>query len=98
MSTFVSLDVVASAFATAALEHHEERVGTGQLGGLAGERVLDDPETRAVLEQDVAKRFELLVREPAVVRDDQRLRRPEFGGELRDDSFLVGSQHVIPPK
>ena len=50
------------------------RLGAGQLGRAARQRVLDDAEASPVLEQLVAQRLELLVRQAAVVGDDQRLR------------------------
>ena len=78
-----------------ALEHHEERVGARLLGRAPRERVLHDPEARAVREQLVAQRLELLVRQAAIVRDDERLGRAELRGELLDDPFLVRFQHVI---
>ena len=43
----------------------------------------------------VAQRLELLVRQAAVVGDDERLGRSELGCELLDDPFLVRFQHVI---
>ena len=78
-----------------AFEHDEQRVGARLLRRPARERVLDDPESRAVREQLVAQRLELLVRQPAIVRDDERLGGAELRGELLDDPFLVRFQHVI---
>ena len=77
------------------LEHEEKRVGTRLLGGAPRKRVLDDPEPGPVRQELVTKRFELLVRQAAIVGDDQRVGRPELGGELLDDPFLVRFQHVM---
>jgi hypothetical protein len=52
----------------------------------------------AVLEEHVAQALELLVREAAVVRDDERLRLAELGGQLGDDPFLVRFEHLVPPE
>ena len=76
-------------------EHDEQCVGAGLLGRPASQRVLDDAKPCSVLEQIVAQRLELLVREPAVVGDDQRVRFSQVRGELGHDSFLVGFQHVM---
>ena len=78
-----------------ALEHHEQRIGSGLLRGASGQRVLDDPKACAVRQQLIPQRLELLVREAAVVGDDERLRRSEIGCELVDDPFLVRFQHVV---
>ena len=105
VSTFVSFAVVASAFATAAgiarrlderdrrrpLEHDEERVGACLLGGAPRERVLHDAEARAVRDQLVAQRLELLVREAAVVGDDERVGR----AQLRASSSTIRSLSVF---
>jgi hypothetical protein len=42
-----------------------------------------------VLEQFSAQIVDLCHRQPAVVGDDQRVRRPEPLGQLGDDSLLV---------
>jgi hypothetical protein len=47
-----------------------------------------------VRQERVAKRLELLVREPTVVGDEQRVGRAELRRELIDDPLLVRSQHV----
>ncbi len=76
-------------------EHHEERFRSRFCRRAPGKRVLDDPKARAVLEQVVAEGLELLVREPSVVGDDQRLRRFQLRRQLGDDLFFVGFQHVV---
>ena len=80
-----------------ALEQREQRVRPGGLGRAAGERVLDDREAGAVLDQLRAQAVDLGVREAAVVGDDQRLRRPQPLGQLCDDSFLLTLLHLSPP-
>ncbi len=77
------------------LEHHEQRVGARLLGGAARERVLDDAEARPVWQKLVPQRLELLVRQAAVVGNDEGVGRAELGRELLDDPFLVRFQHVI---
>ena len=78
-------------------EQREQRIRAGRLGRASGERVLDDREAGAVLEELRAKPVDLGVREPAVVGDDQRLRRPQPLRQLCDDSLLVTLLHLSPP-
>jgi hypothetical protein len=48
-----------------------------------------------MLDQLGAEAVDLGVREPAVVGDDQRLRRPQPLGQLCDDLLLVTLQHLF---
>jgi len=72
-----------------AIEQREQRVGARGLGRAAGQRVLHDGELRPVLEQLGAETVDLGHRQPAVVRDDQRLARLEPIGQVCDDLLLV---------
>ncbi len=78
------------------LEQGEQRLGARRLCGPPRESVLHDLEPRAAAAQLRAELLELGVRQAAIVRDDQRLGRPELLGELGDDLFLLGSLHVVP--
>ena len=80
-----------------ALEQREQRVRAGRLGRAPGQRVLDDREAGAVLEQLRAQLVDLGVRQAAVVGDDQRLRRAQPLGQLCDDPLLVTLLHLSPP-
>ena len=73
-----------------------EHVGrAGLLGRELRQRVLDDGEARARLEQARAELVDLRHRQAAVVRDHQGLRVGQPLGQLGDDPFFLRSQHVI---
>src|SRR3954469_23410814 len=74
------------------LEHVRRARG---LGSAPGERVLDDREARADLEQLAAQLVDLGHRQAAVVGDHQGLARAQALGQLLDDSLFLGFQHVI---
>ena len=78
-----------------AFEHHEQVFCADLLRRTPRKRVLDDPEPGSMRDQLVAQSLELLVRQAAIVGDDERLGRAELGCELLDDPFLVRFQHVI---
>ena len=109
MSTFVSFAVAASAFATAAGSPEDSMkaiaVGPSSITSSASAPAcsaarlvsvfLTIRKRGAVRDELVAERLELLVRQAAIVGDDQRVRRAEVRGELLDDPFLVRFQHVM---
>ena len=67
-----------------ALEQREQRVRAGRLGRAPRQRVLDDGEPRAVLRAARVRRSSICGhRQPAVVGDDQRLRRPAAARSAR---------------
>ena len=72
----------------------EQRVLARRLGGAPRQRVLDDAERRAVLQHLGAERVDLAHREPAVVRDEQRVRLLQLLRQLRDETFLLGFLHM----
>ena len=89
-----------NAIARRPFEQREQRVRPGGLGRPARQRVLDDREARAVRRAaSCAGRRSAAFVEPAVVGDDQRLRRAQALGQLRDDSLLLGSSaSSLPPE
>ena len=107
--TFVSFAVAASAFATAAGSPDDSMnaiaVGPSSMTSSASAPACSAARRVSVFltirnrapcgSSCVAQRLELLVRQPAVVRDDERVGRAELRGQLLDDPFLVGFQHVI---
>ena len=80
-----------------ALEHGEQRIRAGRLSGPPGERVLDHGELGAVLQQLHPEGGELAVRQPAIVGDEQRVRRAQALGQILDHSLLVCFLHLPPP-
>ena len=70
------------------------RIEAGLVGGALGERVLDDGELRAVLQQLGAEVVDLRHRQAAVVGHDQRLGRLEPFGQLRHDPLFVLFLHL----
>ena len=74
-----------------AVEQREQRVGAGRLGRAARQRVLDDGEARAALDQPRAQVVDLRHRQPAVVGDEQRVRGLQPRGQLLDDLFFLFS-------
>ncbi len=77
------------------VEEREQRIDARGLGRALRERVLDDGEPRALLDQLAAQLVDLGDGEAAVVRDDQRLGRLEPLGELLDQSFFLRSLHPL---
>ena len=75
------------------VEQRQHDVRPRSFGRAACKRVLDDGEARPVLEQLSAQRVDLLHRQPAVVRDDEGVRRLQPLGQVSDDLLLVLSQH-----
>ena len=65
------------------------------LGRALRERVLDDREAGAVLEELRAHLVELAHREAAIVGQDERVGGAQALCELRDDLLLLGSLHRI---
>ena len=79
------------------VEERDQTLDSSRLGGTLRERVLDDREPRALLDQLAAQLVDLRDGEPAVVRDDQRLGRAQPLGELLDQSLFLGSVHSVAP-
>ena len=79
---------------TRAVEQREHRVGAGGLGGPARERVLDDGEARAALEQPRAKLVDLRHRQPPIVGDEQRVGSLQPLSQLLDNLFFLISSHL----
>ena len=75
------------------VEQREQRVDTRRLRGALRERVLDDREAGAVLEQLSAQVADLVHRQAAVVGDDQRLGATQPLRQLGDQAFFVRSVH-----
>jgi hypothetical protein len=75
------------------LEQRQQRLVARRLGGAPRERVLDDGEPGAVLEQLVAEPLHLGVRQPAVVRDDQGVRGADALRQPLDHLLLLSLQH-----
>src|SRR5207253_6979794 len=65
------------------------------LGGAPRERVLDDLELRALLEQPPAQRVDVGHRQTAVIGDEHRLGVLQPIGQLLDDLALVLFLHLI---
>ena len=98
MSPSLSMNAIADGPSSSA----SSAIGAGGLGGAARERVLDDGELRAVLEQLAAQRVDLRHRQAAVVGHDQRVGRLSFSvSSLTTRSFSVfvhsTSSHEIGP-
>ena len=76
------------------VEQREQRIRAGGLGRAARERVLDDGEARAALEQPRAQLVDLRHRQPAIVGDEQRVRGLQARGQLLDNVFFLISSHL----
>jgi hypothetical protein len=83
------------------VEQREQRVRAGRLGRPARERVLDDGEARPALDQLRAQLVDLRHRQPAVIRDEQRLRSLQSLRQLVDNVLFLLSLHLtstgLPP-
>jgi hypothetical protein len=77
------------------VQQREQRLGARFLGGSARERVLDDAEAGAVLDEPRSQSLELFVRQSAVVGDEQRVGRLELLDQLADDPLLLRLVHVV---